>query len=348
MRQGLYIGWVGQGNLGDEAMLEACRRLLPRREWRPVPLRDAHCRVLLRGRARRLLRAAASRARGDVGLLGGGTLVNGGRPWLIRYRGLLRQTGRPVPVFATGVCDPAFCAGREDDRAEWVQALRALPAVGVRGPRSLRLLREAGLRNARVTGDPALALRNPDPAPEDAPERQIGFNVGTAQGQLWGREPEALAVLAEALRRLLRDGWQARLFPVSADDESVCRETAQAAGLPDSAVDPYCADPARFLAGLRRFQMIVSFKLHAAVLAAAAGVPFVAVEYQPKVRDFTDSLGGSAHVFRSDRLDAGSLVRSVRTLHDGLDSARDRLASRVAELRESLLAYAGEIEGMWR
>jgi polysaccharide pyruvyl transferase WcaK-like protein len=82
--------------------------------------------------------------------------------------------------------------------------------------------------------------------------------------------------------------------------------------------------------------LVVAERLHAAVLAAAVGTPFVGLEYRPKVADFAASVGMSDRVLRTDDLDGlDELVAA--TLADA-DGVVDAMAPKVAEYRRRLTA----------
>jgi hypothetical protein len=170
------------------------------------------------------------------------------------------------------------------------------------------------------------------------------MNAGRSDGEMWGGEDRLIAALADSARRLGASGFDVRVFPVWDRDEPVCHEVAGAAGLPPESVDPLILDPEAFIEYLDRFDVVVSVKLHAAVLAAAAGVPFIAVEYRPKVRDFAESIGCASQLFRSSQIDGNGLTRSVLDLYGDLVVARARLQARVMELSETFRAYARRIE----
>jgi polysaccharide pyruvyl transferase WcaK-like protein len=284
---------------------------------------------------------------GSVAMLGGGTILNRIPVWLEQYRLLCRTVRQPVPLFSPGVADPSFwsgTAGWRDTRGEWRTELARLPEVGVRGPLSKRLLDEVGCRNVVVAGDPALTFhRGTAPVPR-AGRRTVALNAGRSKGECWGSEDRMIAALADAARSLVASGYDVRVFPVWDRDESVCHELARAAGLPADAVDPLLLEADAFLRYLDGFDVVVSVKLHAAVLAAAAGVPFVAVEYQPKVRDFTESIGWGRFTFRSDTFEGTDVERAVREIDDALAAVRDRLDARVREMAEGFRAHARRLE----
>src|SRR5690606_23065966 len=110
-----YVGWVGYDNLGDEAMLEAARRLLP---W---------AQVEVSGTPRHLL------------VLGGGTLIN-----RRTYLGWVAERDSPRverAVLGTGVASPAYWAVTEPVEG-WLRWLSTCAYVGVRGPHSEATLRQ--------------------------------------------------------------------------------------------------------------------------------------------------------------------------------------------------------------
>ncbi|HKX74674.1 MAG TPA: glycosyltransferase, partial [Acidimicrobiia bacterium] len=158
-----YIGWSGHSNLGDEALLQAIRALLP---W---------CEIATAGPAQNLL------------LVGGGTLIN---------RGYLRQVlEHDSPrvervVFGTGVANPSYWGTPKEDPAGWVEFLATCGLVGVRGPISAELLRSFGYRGRlEVIGDPALALL---PPPVEAVAGRVVVSPAYARGELWGGDDQVV------------------------------------------------------------------------------------------------------------------------------------------------------------
>jgi polysaccharide pyruvyl transferase WcaK-like protein len=348
MRRGIYQGWLGCRNLGDEAIFQACVRSLPRIRWAALPFDEiGRRRVSPAAVWNAWTRHTLSLGSASLAIFGGGTVINRTPAWLDQYRRLQRAARGPVPVFSPGVADPAFWSevpGWRDTRGGWREAMSALPEIGVRGPRSKRLLEEAGVRNVIVAGDPALSFHGglrSVPAPG---RRAVAVNVGRTGGLMWGSEDRAINAMTDAVRRLSGAGFNIRFFPMWHGDGAVCREVARAAALPDAVVDPLILEADRFLAYLDQFDVVASVKLHAAVLAAAAGVPFVAVEYQPKVRDFTESVGWTRFSYRSDAIRGRDIERAVRVLYDDLPAFRQALDARVGELALTFRAYAGRLE----
>ena len=199
-------------------------------------------------------------------------------------------------------------------------AIFPLSACVVRGRCSF--FGEAGLKNVRVTGDPVVAMHR-GLVPATSPARRIvAINAGRSEGRVWGDEETVLASLADAARRLHAAGWTVRFVPVWDKDEEPCRDVARRAGLSDADVEPLILDARQWIGMVRQFDVIVTLKLHAAVLAAVAGTPFVPLEYRPKVRDFCESIGWVDHLMRTDEFTGERVERAVRALYDDLPAAR--------------------------
>lgn len=319
-----YIGWLGHHNLGDEAMYEACRREL----GAPV----------VRLPSERALACMRAAARGPVfraGLLGGGTVV-GWSGYRARIERLLRHApDARMYALGVGVLEPEHRYGVNGDvRAElrrWAEPLSRFERVTVRGERSRELLAGIGV-DAAVVGDTALLLA--DEVPHDGVEQGLlGLNVGVAATP-WDDERRVLRELAAFAADARARGWRIRLVSVWPKDDAVTAEVARSAG--GAEVVQGWRDLDRTLAALRECQVFVGVKLHSVVLASGAHVPSVMVEYQPKCREFQDSIGRGDWSLPAERATAGEIGALVDELASGWSEHRERLGRAVAELRGRL------------
>jgi hypothetical protein len=362
-RGGLYTGWVGHQNLGDEAIWEQCRKQFPEISWRVSP-RDLSVRRFLRdvylrhSRVKAVFGYAKNWLAGPkprVGLLGGGTLINRTDGWLNAYDFLRRRLPGPVPVFGTGVSSPELWSSQPwwtDRRGEWVERLNELPAIGVRGPLAKGLLEEAGARNVLVCGDPSVLFHQPlEPAresqSEDRPLR-IGINCGRTDIPFWGDASSVEQSLAAVARELVRLGHQVELIAVAPRDVDGCLSVAAQAGLDAASVPPVLSSASHFLNKVRALDLLVSFRLHAAVLAAAATVPVVILEYRPKCLDFAASIGWERFTLRTSELTADRLLELTSNMLQNLPSIRAELCKAMCQLRDRCDRYCRVIERIWR
>lgn len=314
-----YVGWTGHDNLGDEAMLEAIRRLMP---W---------ARIETRGDPQNLL------------MLGGGTLIN-----RTMYLDWLRERDSPRlerVTFGTGVANPQFW-GAPEDVAGWKDWLDSCAYVGVRGPHSAKTLRSWGYRgDIEVVGDPALALTRP-PGTDVVPGRVVVAPVWT-RAELWGGDDDAVFdQLARAVGSWRAGGREVVMFSCHPDDDRPILEVMRRSGHPDL---PYVAgylDLEEALRQLAAADVVVAERLHAAILAAAVGTAFVPIEYRPKLADFSASVGVEDLVTRTDHLDAAKLCRLVE--RTDWTAVREKMSTRVAKHRTSLEAAAAITEAAVR
>ena len=378
LRAGIYIGWVGYLNLGDEALYSLCRSRYPSISWslfdtiaytaKPTQFLHRSTRdfnhfaaqlseeILTQRRLRSYTRKATHRLirrmGSEVGLLGGGTFINLDDKALRMYMQLRRRTGRPVPTFGTGVASSDFWKKHDldwpDRRKEWVAALEELPVVGVRGPLSKAQLDDAGARNVVVCGDPAVAFHASYVTKSkhergDGPLR-VGINAGDCSGDLFGRQEDVQDALVSAARWLRKAGHQVEIIPVWVKDVEACLDVARRAQLDRSVVTPVCYSPHAFLGRVEKLDLLVSLKLHAGILAAAANVPFVSLEYRPKCRDFAASLGWEEFLIRTDQLGKDALIDRIAALIPQLGKRSTDLCGKMCCLMNSFENYCRTIE----
>jgi hypothetical protein len=378
LREGIYIGWVGFLNLGDEAMYELCRQRFPGIRWsrlqnisyapsprqffrrgnrEPDQLLQSMSEELatqrrLRHIATKALHKVARFLGREAGICGGGTYINRNAVALENYLSVRKATGGMVPTFGTGVIHPEFWSDREegwvDRRKEWVSVLAELPVVGVRGPISKALLEDAGARNVVVCGDPAVAFHKryalQSPGKRNEGRLRVGLNPGDCSGHQWGHAEDVQDSFVGLAQWLKRSGHEVEIIPVWQKDVEACLDVARRAALDRSAVSPVCYTSKSFLRRVEKLDLMICLKLHAGILAAAANIPFISLEYQPKCRDFAASIGWEDFVVRTDQLEVGGLIELVVDLTEQLDSRRAKLCGEMCVLTNRFEQYCRQIE----
>ena len=203
------------------------------------------------------------------------------------------------------------------------------------------------LYRTRVAGDPAVAFHIPLQATSRKPpvdgQRRIGINCGRSRGMIWGAEgqlEQQLAVIARELRRL---GHNIEFLAVCPEDMEPCRRVAHQAGFADSSVAPVLSSPARFMAKARSLDLLIAFKLHAAVLAAAANLPFVSLEYRPKCLDFAASIGWQRYSLRTSEVEVDQVSDMVATMLADLPALRAQLCDSMCRLAAQFERYCATI-----
>ncbi len=276
---------------------------------------------------------------GDAGnliILGGGTLIN-------RSSYLRQLTDRDIPraeraVIGTGVASPDYW-GQQEDPERWVRWLGTCAYVGVRGPKSLDRLRSWGFEgDLEVCGDSALLLERPDV--ERVPGRIVVAPAWT-KGKLWGGSDRAvLEAVAQAVGLWKSEGRDVVFLASSPDDDGQILQMERELGSSLDFVQGYLDLPAA-ISTLGSAEVVVGERLHACVIAAAVGTPFVPIEYRPKLRDFSASVGQEHLVVRTDEVSGPVLVERVA---EAVGAGAGEADGHVARYRERMRSAAQVIE----
>jgi polysaccharide pyruvyl transferase WcaK-like protein len=145
------------------------------------------------------------------------------------------------------------------------------------------------------------------------------MNLCSGYGRIRGNDErglfERLRIVAE---KLLRSGAELVFISVSspADDDLVQGFASDLDGGARVSVELVGPDVQRFLSLVASCDLMVSMRLHAAVLAMCQSVPVVSVEYQPKVYDFMSSMCLARYNVRPDQVDA---AQTTALIHEALE-----------------------------
>ncbi|MGQ9835823.1 MAG: polysaccharide pyruvyl transferase CsaB, partial [Thermoanaerobaculaceae bacterium] len=308
-RRILLCGYYGFGNLGDEMILEAILQ----------GLRDAgHTITVLAGDPKALMEKYGVQAQSyrdlavlpellqsaDLVVVGGGGLFQEYWPaqWSTIYRSehgsltyypaiaiLAASLGTPVALYGIGVGPVSSAAGKRLIRA----AVSSAQYVSVRDAESKRLLEEVGCNASTVqlAADPVFSLSPPPISPKTSARKslRVGVNLRpwsfTVAQESW--EEEVVRGMLQFARstpiELLLLPFHHSPSPQEADEEVLKRLEAAAQR---GGVSVRWARPGNFAEGFQEIggcDLVVAMRYHTVALAALAGVPFVALVYDPKV-----------------------------------------------------------------
>lgn len=312
-------GYLGAGNLGDEALFAGMARGLAERghtvealSLRPAQTRRDHGVAAVH----RLHGLPLALSRADAVVSGGGGLlqdVTSARS-LGYYLGVVRAARLArarVVVFGQSI-GPLSPEGRR----RVARALVGLP-IAVRDRPSQDLLGDLGLSSTLVA-DPALAL----PRPARAGPGEALLLIPRAG------VPGATEALIRVAREARAAGERVAVLALESGEDE--READRIAGAADGAERWRADGPGQALARCAQASFVVSVRLHGLILATAARRGHVGVVYDPKVSGFLMESGGAAV---SVPVAADDLVRRVRRREPLAD---DRRASLLARARHGL------------
>ena len=220
-----------------------------------------------------------------------------------------------------------------------------LGAVTVRDPESLALLKEIGVDkpSMEVTADPALLLPEPRSVGQSG---KIVFSLRpwhSGATDLTDRLVDAARSLGPSIQAETLSMQPEIDYPVMTE---FARKWVDRGGSPTStaAVGDSNRLPA-IIDALASAELVVAMRLHALILAAGAGIPAVALSYDPKVRSFMQFSGQEDAVVDVEKAtDLTELLGKVwTTRHERAARLRERIpgmraaAMRNAEIAMSLL-----------
>ncbi len=344
-RKILLSGYYGFANAGDEAVLAALVQIL--QEGLPVvelvalsadPAQTAAAHGIRaidrwdRAALRRELRDAALFASGGGSLLQDVTSVRS--VWY--YTGLVRaaqQAGVPTIVLAQGL------GPLNKGLSRWLarRALSGCRVLSWRDADSLALARDIGLGqtpNVQVC-DPVLLWR---------PEGCAAVSYGESGRVALALRPWRDLRLDEAVRLaelLQQAGREVVLLPFHrGEDEKLAADIN--ARLAHKAEIAPCGTPELAMQTLSSVDFVVGMRLHSLIMAAALGLPALAVSYDPKV----DAFAGMMDMPRAGGGAAFSADAVIRQIEDGWGRRTDGRKGELLALWRPLLEEIGTLVGI--
>lgn len=362
-RRVLLHGFYGAGNVGDEAILEASRRLLVDLTgvqptvlaWNSSAVASATGLKAMPWQRIMSLRGAWDLATAGAYLVGGGgVLKDFGRDgrstlipnWLAPLEAA-QDAGLPTATWFVGVEN----IDREDSRDALRSVLGRCRIVSVRDQDSAELLQMIGVEAPIIVGpDPVVTLLEAGRRARTVPERPR-IAVCLREWQTRGpfvadgdRFEVVVGEIAHALDRAV-DEWDASItfvpFRTSPgdDDVSVSRRVAdRMARKDDVRVLQDALTWQEAFEYIDTSDIVLAMRLHALIAATSMGIPAIALEYMPKVRGFMRDAGLEAHVLSLEELDADGIGTRLSAVLAGYATLSRRLADsaakRVAQTRD--------------
>jgi hypothetical protein len=303
-----YVGWLGNKNVGDEALFLINKKLFDSYKLVPEILKS---KVTYSG----------------ITLFGGGTLLP---TWTMS----LLLNNRYNYAFGVGVRNPNFWGNFDPVVIEQVKRFR-FRFIGVRGNISRDLLKNWGIAS-EVIGDPVLML---EPQSYTKKEEKIAINVSSAAKDMWGNT-QVLMNETIKLCQTLKKHYDLTLIPFHPDDVPFIKKISQET---DVTVFDNWMDIQNTLDFLSSCNVVIGQKLHSIVFSAAVHTPFISLEYRPKCLDFAESVGYEKYNLRTDHMTA----KRVTTLLDDLlcrwDGMREMLIDNVEMYRKRIKSFASRI-----
>lgn len=359
-----YIGWLGNNNLGDEAIYLAIDRESDDLNLKVSEYADD----------------------AQISLLGGGTIL----PLVFRNNSAYHFQNRDLNIaLGTGVARPSFenqrraqidlrwlfaqanvdilakidrfglpgaaiqtfsnnlpgvsMQGVYCDERDFLQADDSLDIITVRGPHSQRTLAEYGIKS-EIVGDTALLLE-PEEYQLDASNKIVVCLRNPGNGRKWSYDRKYIDEVLRFCRSVERN-IEFVFLPFSPDDIPLHRDLANS--LPNARWADYTSyvDIDGVLDELSSAELVIGEKLHASILSACCYTPFISLGYAPKNEDFCASLDLDEFNIRIRNVTESNLHElysktgnmDIDELRRPVNEYRERLRGTIQEVEEKIPA----------
>ncbi len=319
----VVCGYYGFGNLGDEVVLNNILADLGKLR---VGVIGAHGD----GRIWRFNIPAVVSAIRSSGLLimGGGSLLQNdtSNRSLKYYLSLLKIAfffGRRTMLYANGF-GPVL---GEKAVSDCKKALEAIDAASFRDRDSLSAVKDLLPQKAKIylSRDPALTLLSPR---EFKPRISVFIRGGDCKEEL-------ASALSEALSGFCGKNGREVVFASmnKREDEKAAKKLAER--MPYKSSFELFDTPEKLIAFIASSEVVISSRLHALILAASAGIPFVALCRDPKLKAFAKEC--AIPDVLSPRLDSQNLACDLRKALSYATRYGSELSERISYSVQKLL-----------
>lgn len=236
----------------------------------------------------------------DMFISGGGSLLQDvtSKKSLLYYLSLIwlaKLFGKPTMLYAQGI--GPINSGFLKKLTGYV--LQKVDCIAVRDEESQQFLHSLGIAEEKIKLTADVVFLLPETSLEDGKIliERLGIGrenpiVGVAI-RTWDNDVY-FGALVDALDNLADRGKQILLIPFQYPvDMSSAKKLQRALRHPAKILDKEC-DTQEMLSVIGNLETVVGMRLHSLIFAATMGVPFVALEYDPKVSGFVERVGGSS------------------------------------------------------
>jgi len=277
------------------------------------------------------------------GCLGGGTLIFAplDSEWSLSLGKLINNRVDLLFTLGTGVRPPDFFNDIDNFTVfKWIEYLKKFRVISVQGNLSRQILKEYGLEKVEVVGDPVLIYCR-DKILSKKYIKSIGINI-SQNHQFYGDKNKFLNTMKKFIKMLIDEKWQITFFPCCKEDVrpslEICKEIKK-----DLKIFKNYQNIYSFMERVEKQDIFIGIKLHSVVSAFCTYTPALMIAYQPKGFDFMETMSMSEFVFRSDKVEVGSLIERVNYLYNHIKEIQHRQYHTCQKFKQRLLKFRDQV-----
>jgi len=356
----MISGYYGFNNTGDEAvltsMVRAFKEKIPQIKIVVLsqnPLQTSRAYQVKALNRLHLISILNCLRDTNLFISGGGGLFQDttGKGWsILYYLGLIlgaKIVKVPVMIYAQGVGP----ANKRINKKLMKWILNKVDLITVRDNPSKELLENLGVVNPSiyVNSDPSFLLRRKDT--NDIMDKYPHFRelvysnnrpvIGISVREYKENRKDLRGIFAKVADDLI-ENYKAKIifFPFKFDKDvhiseeilSLMKNKNQANVLKGR------LEPEELLSFLSRLSLMVGVRLHSIIFSSMVNVPFIALNYDPKVKNFVEDLGLSELLLELDGISLKNIKDKIKYIRENNDKIKEILSKKVKILEEKALS----------
>ena len=355
----MISGYYGFNNTGDEAILKsmvgAFKEKIPQIKITVLSQNPLQTSQNYQVKAiNRLHLIDIMRCLRDTNLFisgGGGLLQDStGKGWsILYYLGLIlaaKTVKVPVMIYAQGIGPVNKQINKK--LIKWI--LNKVDLITVRDKPSKELLENLGVvkPSIYVNSDPVFLLKkkNINNIIDRHPLIQQLINsdnrplIGVSVREYKGNGLDSKSIFAQAVDYLV-ENYQAKIIflPFKFNEDVRIIEEILSLMKNKAEVLKIKLEPEELLSVLSRLSLVVGVRLHSIIFSSMANIPFIAFNYDPKVKYFVENLGLSELLLEIDEdISLKNIQEKIEYIRENNDKIKDILLKKVNNLEEKALA----------
>ena len=355
----MISGYYGFNNTGDEAILKsmvrAFKEKIPQIKITVLSHNPLQTSQTYQVKAiNRLHLIDIMRCSRDTNLFisgGGGLLQDStGKGWsILYYLGLIlavKIVKVPVMIYAQGIGPVNKQINKK--LIKWI--LNKVNLITVRDNPSKELLENLGVvkPSIYVNSDPVFLLKkkNINNIIDSHPFIQELINsdnrplIGVSVREYKSNGSDSKRIFAQAADYLI-ENYQAKIIflPLKFDEDVHISEEILSLMKNKAEVLKIKLEPEELLSVLSRLSLVVGVRLHSIIFSSMANIPFIAFNYDPKVKYFVEDLGLSELLLEIDKdISLKNIQKRIEYIRENNDKIKDILLEKVNNLEKKALA----------
>ena len=347
MKKLLYIGWLGQNNIGDELMwdifLDLCEKHGVSEKYKIVNnFEDSDLNNL---------------PTYDVVVLGGGSLLLPGYIEIL-YRSF--QSGSKIFIWGSGDVwaekdyivslieenTPAYLFP-DDSEIILQEIIPNCEFVGVRGPLTYNLIKKSFVDISKliISGDPGFALQEQplvDYMPIttlDSADKIVAVNWGSSLNKIYGNDEDSVSdELAKVCNYLIDKGYKVYLYIMWEQDLKPFLDFYKKIKPSDNLiVDTNIYSGGQLMSLLKRCEFSINFKLHGNITSAVANSPFICLGYRFKCFDFVKSIDCDKLIVPTDSKKLyDDILDCINYINNNYDDIKNTIKHNIDSYKEKI------------